>query len=221
MSRYKIKFIVLVLLTIPAFFVNGEFIFSFWNFFTSITVWEIILFSGIVLICIPLFVIAVFYLCFYIIDHFMPDKTAEFQEYHMVRFFHSKRDFFSNNKSEKIISFTLNMILEEFVFRFYVLGWFLNLSGFNISVNNLDFSSVFVFIVPIVISSAIFSLYHIHMYIWTRSIFITSLFIVFSFVLGILLGVIFLYCGLIFAVIFHWFIVFYIYKLMSIFNKKK
>lgn len=220
MSGNKIKLIVLVLLTIPAFFVNGEFIFSFWNFFTSIRVWEIILFIGIVLICIPLLLIATFYLCFFIIDRFMPDKTAEFQEYHMVQI-HSKRDFFSDNKSEKISAFTLNMVLEEFIFRFYALGWFLNLFGFDISVNNLDFSSVFVYIVPIVISSAIFSIYHIHMYIWTRSIFITSLFIVFSFLLGILLGVIFLYCGLIFAVIFHWFIVYYIYKLMSIFNEKK
>ena len=182
MSGNKIKLILLILLTIPVFFVNGEFIASFWFFFASLTVWEIILFCGILLICIPLLEIAVFYLLFFTFDRIMPEKTSEVQEYHMVKI-HSKKDFFSDNKSSKISAFTLNMILEEFIFRFYALGLFLNLTGLETPINSLDFSLIFVYIVPILISAGIFSIYHIHMYIWTRSVFITGSFIVFSFVL--------------------------------------
>ena len=138
MSGNKIKLILMILLTIPAFFVNWEFIASFWVFFGSLLIWEIILFCGIVLVCIPLLLMSTLYLCFFIINRFIPDKTAEFQEYHMVKI-HSKRDFFSDNRSSIISAFTLNMILEEFVFRFYVFVLLLNLLGFNIPVI-LDFS---------------------------------------------------------------------------------
>jgi len=105
------------------------------------------------------------------------------------------------NKDSKIILFVffpLTMVMEEFIFRYYLIGFLINQLKLEI-------------LLVILISSLIFSLYHIH--IWFRfknfnifvSYFISSLF------LGIYNGFILLSLGIFACIITHSILVFLLY----------
>ncbi|MHA1727407.1 MAG: CPBP family glutamic-type intramembrane protease [Promethearchaeota archaeon] len=128
-----------------------------------------------------------------------------------------KRDYFAENRFSTILSFTLNMIIEEIVFRYYLLGIILNYLDYSMieTFNSFNYIQVFYFFIPILLSAVIFSIYHIHIYFWTKSAHLTAMFIVMSFFLGLLLGLVFIYCGVIFAVIIHWISVYFAYKLIA------
>jgi membrane protease YdiL (CAAX protease family) len=103
-----------------------------------------------------------------------------------------------NNKLVLIIIFPLTMIMEELIFRYYLIG---------ILLNELNVELILTF----VISSVIFSLYHIH--IWfrftDRNILISYL--ITSFLLGIYNGFILLNLGIFACIIVHGVLVFIIY----------
>lgn len=102
--------------------------------------------------------------------------------------------------------FPLTIIMEEFIFRYYSIGILRNL------VNLGTYESI-------IISSLIFSLYHIHFWFKFKNLSITIIFICYSFFLGLISGFVLLTIGLPFCVIIHYLLAFISYLNLS--NKIK
>ncbi|MBD3256614.1 MAG: CPBP family intramembrane metalloprotease [Candidatus Lokiarchaeota archaeon] len=103
------------------------------------------------------------------------------------------------NKNDDItlwLWFPLTMIIEELIFRFYVLGILLDLCLINYA---------------ILISSVIFSLYHLHTWFAYKNYKILITYLIFSFFLGLFNGLIFFFLGLFPCIAIHYFIAFYMY----------
>ena len=95
----------------------------------------------------------------------------------------------NKNKSVLLIFFLLTMVMEELIFRYYVIGFLLN------------FYSV---IMAILISSIIFSLYHIHTWFSYKNIRISIIYIGYSFFMGLFLGYILVTVGLFPCILISW-----------------
>lgn len=98
--------------------------------------------------------------------------------------------------------FPITMLFEELLFRGILLGSLIEFAEFDI------FTSV-------LLSSAIFGLYHIHIWFVFKNKRMTIVFITYSFVLGILCGVIFPIFGILGCTLFHYLNVFAIYLRIS------
>jgi len=96
----------------------------------------------------------------------------------------------NNDKIIPLVMFPLTMIMEEFIFRFYAIGILLYLLKLEPSQS-------------ILISSIIFSLYHLHFWFRFKSRIIGIYFLVFSFLLGLLCGYILINLGLLFCILTH------------------
>jgi hypothetical protein len=94
--------------------------------------------------------------------------------------------------------FPLTMLFEELVFR----GFFFSL---------LSFKSIFPLSWIIICNALLFSLYHFHIYLQTKNIPLTEIFIVFSFLLGLFLAYIVPVVGILGCTIFHALIVICVY----------
>ncbi|UYP44717.1 hypothetical protein NEF87_001002 [Candidatus Lokiarchaeum ossiferum] len=94
------------------------------------------------------------------------------------------------------IQYPLTLLFEELLFRgiFYAL-----------------LSNITPIIFIVLINASVFGLYHIHIYITSKNVRISSIFIIFSFLLAVPLGLVFLYYGVIGCWIFHLISVTYIY----------
>ncbi|MHA2281942.1 MAG: CPBP family intramembrane glutamic endopeptidase [Promethearchaeota archaeon] len=105
-------------------------------------------------------------------------------------------------EKEKILStlmlFIITMIMEELIFRYYLT---------NILFHSLDLNIV----LALIISSLFFSLYHIHTWFTYKNMRIVGIFLGNSFLLGLLLGYIFLNLGLFYSIIIHSIIAFLFY----------
>jgi len=123
-------------------------------------------------------------------------------------------DMFEKIKSHEVINgfinsdyfylystFLITMIMEELIFRFYIIGLLIHF------VKSLY---------AILLSSIIFSLFHIHTWFSHHNKRITIIYLIYSFLLGLLNGYIFISLGIIISLIVHYFLalVFYyqIYK---------
>ena len=107
-----------------------------------------------------------------------------------------------NNKMVLFFFFPLTMVMEEFLFRFYSIGIlyiFINLGSLE----------------SILVSSLIFSLYHLHFWFKFKNRRITIIFIIFSFFLGLLNGFVLLTIGLPFCVLIHYLLAFILYLNIS------
>ncbi|TFF84026.1 MAG: CPBP family intramembrane metalloprotease [Promethearchaeota archaeon] len=111
-----------------------------------------------------------------------------------------------NNNLVLYFFFPLTMIMEEFIFRYYSIGLLQNVINLGI------FESV-------IISSLIFSLYHIHFWFKFKNFLITIIFISYSFFLGLINGFVLLTIGLPFCIIIHYLLAFISYFNLS--NKFK
>ncbi|TFG16921.1 MAG: CPBP family intramembrane metalloprotease [Promethearchaeota archaeon] len=96
--------------------------------------------------------------------------------------------------------FPLTMVMEEFIFRYYSIGIVRDIIHLGI-------------LESILVSSLIFSLYHIHFWFKFKNISITIIFISYSFFLGLINGFVLLTIGLPFCVLIH-----YLLAFMSYFN---
>ncbi|MBD3214343.1 MAG: CPBP family intramembrane metalloprotease [Candidatus Lokiarchaeota archaeon] len=101
-------------------------------------------------------------------------------------------------------SFLITMVMEELIFRFYSIGLLL------IFINEF---------VAILISSFIFSLYHIHIWYTFRNKRLLIIYLFFSFLLGLLNGFLLIQFGIIFCIIIHYGLTFIFY--WSIYKKYK
>ena len=105
------------------------------------------------------------------------------------------------NKDSKIILFVffpLTMVMEEFIFRYYLIGFLINQLKLEI-------------LVVILISSLIFSLYHIHIWFRFKDFKIFVVYLIFSLFLGIYNGSILLSLGIFACIITHSILVFLLY----------
>lgn len=105
------------------------------------------------------------------------------------------------NKDSKIILlvfFPLTMIMEEFIFRYYLIGYLINQLKLEI-------------LIVILISSIIFSLYHIHIWFRFKDFKIFVVYLIFSLFLGIYNGYILLSLGIFACIITHSILVFLLY----------
>jgi len=103
-----------------------------------------------------------------------------------------------NNRIVIWLFFPLTMIMEELIFRYYLIG-FLSDSL------NLDVISV------IFISSLIFSLYHIHTWFSFKNLTFLLINLVYPFLMGLYIGYIFLNLGIIPCILIHYILSFYLY----------
>ncbi len=105
------------------------------------------------------------------------------------------------NKEGKIILlvfFPLTMIMEEFIFRYYLIGYLINQLNLEI-------------LIVMLISSIIFSLYHIHIWFRFKDFKIFVVYLIFSLFLGIYNGYILLSLGIFACIITHSVLVFLLY----------
>jgi membrane protease YdiL (CAAX protease family) len=103
-----------------------------------------------------------------------------------------------NDKGVLFIFFPLTMIMEELIFRYYLIGLLLN----EIMVG---------FILAIVISSIAFSMYHIHIWFRFKNLNILISYLVSSFLLGIYNGFILLTLGIFACIFIHTVLVLILY----------
>ena len=107
-----------------------------------------------------------------------------------------------NRKAVKFVYFPLTMVMEEFIFRYYLIS-------FLVDILNRDYFW------GILMSSIIFSFYHIHIWFGFRNVRITCIYMVYSFLLGLFLGFVLLTIGFAFCVLVHYSLVFFIYFNLS------
>jgi hypothetical protein len=103
-----------------------------------------------------------------------------------------------NNKIVLTFFFPLTMIMEEFIFRYYLIGFLLNPL-------NLELIST------IMISSLIFSLYHVHTWFRFKDLKILISYIISSFLLGIYNAYLLFTLGIFACIIVHFSLAFMIY----------
>jgi membrane protease YdiL (CAAX protease family) len=105
------------------------------------------------------------------------------------------------NKENRIVIwffFPLTMIMEELIFRYYLIGFLINSL-------NLDYISV------ILISAIVFSLYHIHTWFSFKNLTILMINLVYPFLMGLYLGYIFLNLGILPCILIHYILAFFLY----------
>ena len=103
-----------------------------------------------------------------------------------------------NNQLVLWIFFPLTIIMEELIFRYYLIGLLYNQLRLEV-------------ILVIIISSLVFSLYHIHFWFTFKNLRIVLIYITYSFLLGLLAGYILLTLGFIPCILVHYALAFYIY----------
>ncbi len=104
----------------------------------------------------------------------------------------------NNNRIVIWFFFPLTMIMEELIFRYYSIG-------FLIISLNLD-------VVPVIlISSLIFSLYHIHTWFSFKDLTILLLNLAYPFFMGLYIGYVFLNLGIIPCILIHYILAFFLY----------
>jgi len=190
-----LRLIGIIICLIPVFFgINVSFITDFYSYFLNIQFVELIIF--VFLLCFLTFIsIFIGYIFFFLFYYVKPLDMKKIVSHPMINL-HLETTYKTKNASHVIGGFTLSMIFEELLFRYYILGSILNITLFECP-STFDFSIIYPNLSFIIFSSAIFAGYHIHIYFSTKSNLITSLFIIVSFLLGMVFGIVFLYIGVI------------------------
>ncbi|MBN1217045.1 MAG: CPBP family intramembrane metalloprotease [Candidatus Lokiarchaeota archaeon] len=177
--RLFLKLGIILILLIPLFFgFNIKFL-----FFNKIQAFQIF-FIGILLTFLLV-------LGFLIVRYVFTIRDYEIMKKHEII-----NGFMSNSIKLVTISFLLTMIMEELIFRFYILGFLI------INLNLL---------IAMTTSSLIFSLYHIHIFFYFKNLKILALYIGYSFFIGFLNSYILIYLGFFCCVIIHFLIVYLLY----------
>lgn len=106
------------------------------------------------------------------------------------------------------IFFPLTMIMEELIFRYYLIGFLVSTLQQKIGIS-------------VIVSAVLFSLYHIHTWFTYKSLKILFINLCFTLLLGFFLGFTFFTLGIIFCVVVHYIIALYLwYSIFSNIKKK-
>ncbi len=177
--RLFLKLSVILILIIPLFFgFNIKFL-----FFNKIQAFQI-------------FLIGVLLTFLLVLGFLIVRYVFTIRDYEIIKKHEIINGFISNSIKLVTISFLLTMIMEELIFRFYILGFLI------VNLNLL---------MAITISSVIFSLYHIHIFFYFRNLKIFAVYLSYSFLIGLLNSYILIYLGFFFCIISHFLIVYLIY----------
>jgi membrane protease YdiL (CAAX protease family) len=103
-----------------------------------------------------------------------------------------------NGRIVLLVFFPLTLIMEEFIFRYYLIGILL-------------YQLKLVFLLAVLISSVIFSLYHFHIWFRFKDLKILISYLISSFLLGIYNAYILLTLGILACIIVHTVLVFILY----------
>lgn len=103
-----------------------------------------------------------------------------------------------NNQTVLWIFFPLTIVMEELIFRYFLIGLLYIQLGLEV-------------ILVIFISSLVFSLYHIHFWFTFKNLRIVLIYITYSFLLGLLASYILLTLGIIPCILVHYALAFYTY----------
>jgi membrane protease YdiL (CAAX protease family) len=181
--KNSLKILVLIILLIPLFFgFNLKYIFRLnLDFFPFILIiiGVFLLFLGGRLI--PRYI-------------FTPKELNRMKEHEIVAAFSEK------SYQSIIIFFPITMLVEELIFRYYILGVLTTMIELNFA---------------ILISALAFSLYHLHIWFGFKDLRVLSSYMVYSLLLGILNGYIFYYLGIILCILVHMVLVLDIYYVLS------
>ena len=109
-----------------------------------------------------------------------------------------------NGKTILFVFFPLTMIMEEFIFRYYLIGVLLHQLKLGL-------------ILAIFISSVIFSLYHLHIWFKFKNLNILISYLISSFLLGIYNAYLLITLGIFVCIIVHTIVVFILYH--NLYNK--
>ena len=104
----------------------------------------------------------------------------------------------SNNRIIRLLGFLVIMIIEELVFRYYLIG---------ILIIHSSLGEMLV----ILISSLIFSIFHIHTWFSYKNVRILVIFLIYSFFLGLFNGYLFLTLGIIPCILVHYSLAYILY----------
>ena len=180
--KYTIITLILIILVIPMFF--GIYI-------------EFLLVRELTLFVILIMLFSIFLLFLFgkfIVIYGYDDESLDLMSRHDVI------DALINKKNQIVllIFFPLTMVMEELIFRYYLIGLLYIQLGLDV-------------ILVIFISSLVFSLYHIHFWFTFKNLRIVLIYITYSFLLGLLAGYILLTLGIIPCIFVHYALAFYIY----------
>lgn len=118
----------------------------------------------------------------------------------------------NNNKIIRWLGFLIIIIIEELIFRYYLIGLLINRSQLN---------QIF----AILISSLVFSIYHIHIWFSYKNLRILIIYLSYSFFLGLYNGYFLLTLGIIPCILLHYvlaYLLYYsIYKRYFHYNNKR
>ena len=130
-----------------------------------------------------------------VMDHFMyKGASKETMKHHdVINALLNK-----NGKFILLVFFPLTMIMEEFIFRYYLMGLLLLQLKLGL-------------ILVILISSVVFSLYHLHIWFKFKNLKILISYLISSFLLGIYNGYLLITLGIFACIIVHTILVFILY----------
>ena len=130
-----------------------------------------------------------------VMDHFMyKGASKETMKHHdVINALLNK-----NGKTTLFVFFPLTMIMEEFIFRYYLMGLLLLQLKLGL-------------ILVILISSVVFSLYHLHIWFKFKNLKILISYLISSFLLGIYNGYLLITLGIFACIIVHTILVFILY----------
>jgi membrane protease YdiL (CAAX protease family) len=150
------------------------------------------------LLLISIFFIALIMMGLFSVNTFYDTNTIKkMTDHELVIFFtHHKGNFLF------LLIFLLTMVMEELIFRFYLMGFFV----LTLNVENLS---------GILFTSLIFSFYHFHTWFAFKDKKILFSYLLYSFFLGWLCSLILLKMGIIFSIIAHSSLAALIYKYTS------
>ena len=175
----KIKTITIPILII--FLLFGSFIFidlKWWGPSEPFSLLSFIIFPIIILLF-EIFAI-------FIIQKLIKDSIFKMKEHLVVKALNEK------NFLDLLLNFPLVIVFEEILFRLYLFVFIFNIFGL---------------VVAIILSALIFSIYHLHVWFEFKDIRITYNFMFISGLLGLILGMIIYYFGIITSIIIHWLVV--------------
>jgi len=192
-QKYAIICLITLILTIPLFF--G--FYTEYLFINEFNLYTLVIFLGGLLVLLSIGELIDMF-------GFTKDSLNIIKKHDVIDVLIEKR-----NRLPTFSLFLITMIMEELIFRNYLINLFIHTIKFHV-------------ILGIFISSLIFSIYHIHTWFNYKDLRISGIYIINSFLLGLFNGYIFLTLGLITCIIIHTSLAFlFYYNLYKRYFKKE
>lgn len=201
----------LVVLVISLFF--PEFYGVLWNYTMKLGFSNIILLLFILTMFVAISIL-VMYLLFFAFEYNYADKMDKIKEFALIASRIKGRYFDDQNKKEVLIKYTISILFEEILFRHLILGSMIRFNEIPAyEVLTIDYLGPnFIWIL---LSSLIFGFYHLHFSFEYKQKELALFFILGSFFLGLIAGIVFIYFGTLIAFVYHWIAAYFTYQMIA------